>query len=467
MKIELKLGAISAKELAESMQAKTYTLSDSAPLNEIELITDEVGEISRKTLFVASEDNSLAEMMAAAKNGAYCVICTKAPDSLEKIPETIVIECDNIRNAFERFAKYYTRRGKHQTIALTGSKGKTRTGEFVYSVLEEMYKVHKCTDKKTTEKNDAIALLDIPADADFFLMELKINDKRDIARLGRLVDCDVGIITNLKSSIDARANVDVLSGLKEGGEMAFCAEDDVLSMICRTDVKTGTVSVGNANAELHAENIRNYKDRMVFDIVGENIRISDVEIHFTGEENISSALFAALVGLRYNVPAEKIKTGLKNYHSSELGVEIFTVGGVTFIVDTSSAAPDSVKSGINTLCDIAKLHKKSRKIALVGDLRAFGQDTRAVHEKMGEYIVEKKIDKLFTFGVAAEEIGAGARRAGMKEKDVSGNLELFSPLKSAEAIANELCAGDVLLIRISRKNAAAEIEQYLRERLEK
>ena len=467
MKIELQHGKISAAELAESMQAKTYTRSQSAPLNQIELITDEIGEISRETLFVASEDNSLAEMMAAAKNGAYCVLCTKAPEALEKIPDTIVIECDNIRSALERFAKYYTRRGGHKTIALTGAKGKTRTGEFVYSVLEEMYKVHKCTDKKTAEKNDALALLNIPSDADFFLMELKIQDKKDIARLASLVDCDVGIITTIKSSYDARANVDVLAGLKEGGEIAFSAEDDVLSMICRTGVKTGTVSVNDETAELHAENIRTYKERMVFDIVGENVRIDDVEIHFTGEENITSALFAALVGLKYNVPAEKIKTGLKNYHSSELGVEIFTVGGITFIVDTSSADPASVRSGIDTLCDIAKLHKKSRKIALVGDLRAFGQDTREVHEKLGGYIVEKKIDKLFTFGVAAEQIGVGARRAGMRGIDVSGNLDLFSPLKSAEAVANELRSGDVLLIRVSRKNAAEEIQQYLCQRFEK
>ena len=180
-----------------------------------------------------------------------------------------------------------------------------------------------------------------------------------------------------------------------------------------------------------------------------------------------SALFAALVGLRYNVPPEKIRTGLKNYHSSALGVEICTIGGITLIADSSSATAESVKSAIDTLCDIAKLHKHSRKIALVGDIRDFGQDTRELHERMGTYIVDRKIDKLFTFGVAAEQIGVGARRAGMRTEDVSGNLELFSPLKSAEAVADVLQEGDVLLIRMGRQNAATEILQYLRARFEK
>ena len=184
-------------------------------------------------------------------------------------------------------------------------------------------------------------------------------------------------------------------------------------------------------------------------------------------ENVYSALFAALVGLKYGVSPEKIRTGLKNFHVSALGVGIYTVGGVTFIEDSSSATPESVKQGIDTLCNIAKLHDGSRMVAVLGDLRNFGQEMREMHEAMGEYIVEKKIDKLFTFGVAAEQIGVGARRAGMPAGDVSGNLEVFSPLKTAEAVAAELRAGDVLLVRIGRQNAAAEIIRYLRQHLEK
>ena len=83
------------------------------------------------------------------------------------------------------------------------------------------------------------------------------------------------------------------------------------------------------------------------------------------------------------------------------------------------------------------------------------------------HIFEKKIDKLFTFGVAAEQIGVGARRAGMRDADVSGNLELFSPLKSAEAVAEVLRDGDILLIRIGRQNQVAEIVEYLNKRFEK
>ena len=467
MVVDLKLGNIKVSEIAEYMQADVLALSEDALSREIGRITGEMGEITKNTLYIIDDDNSLAEMMAAAKNGAYTVLCTKAPLSLEKIPDSAVIVCDNVMAALERLAKQYSKRGKHRTIALTGPKGKTRTGEFVYSVLEELYKVHKATDKKTTEKDDALSLFDISEETDFFLVELKIRDKKDIKRLASIFDCDIGIITEIQSRIDEFANVDVLSGIKNGGEIAISAEDEGLSLLCRTDKASSTVSVKDAGAALYAEKIRNYKGRTVFDIKGDGISIENVEIHFEGIENVYSALFGALVGIRYGVPYDKIRTGLKNYHSSELGVEIYTEGGITFIVDSSSMHLDSVRSGIDTLCDIAKLHKRSRKIALVGDIRDFGQDTRVLHEKMGEYIFEKKIDKLFTFGVAAEQIGVGARRAGMKDSDVSGNFEIFSPMKSAYAVGETIAEGDVLLIRIGRQNAASEIEAYLREKFEK
>lgn len=467
MKIDLKLGAITVADAAALMHAELLTLSADAPMREICNFTDEIGEIARGTMFLVSEDNSLAEMMAAAKNGALTVLCTKAPASLERIPDTAVLVCDAIDTALARLAKAYTARGRHRTIALTGAKGKTKTGEFVYSVLEEMYKVHKATDVKGGAMNDAQMLFDIPADADFFLAELKLRDKRDIARLANLIDCDVGIITALKSEVDARANVDVLSGLKTGGELALSAEDDALSLICESGADRQYVSVQGADGALCAVNIEELPDRIRFDIAGDGVRIPDAEIHTVGMENVYSALFAALVGLKYGIPAEKIRSGLKNFHSSALGVGIYTVGGVTFIEDTSSATPESVKRGIDTLCDIAALHEGARMVAVVGDLRNFGQEMRETHEEMGAYIVEKKIDKLFTFGVAAEQIGVGARRAGMSAGDICGNLEVFSPLKTAEAVAKELRAGDVLLVRIGRQNAAAEIIRYLREHLEK
>ncbi len=74
IKKTLKLGPVTGRELASYMDAKLVTLSDTAPLCELLMITDTVTEVSDGCLFLVSEDNSLAEMMAASKTApnAYC-----------------------------------------------------------------------------------------------------------------------------------------------------------------------------------------------------------------------------------------------------------------------------------------------------------------------------------------------------------------------------------------------------------
>lgn len=64
-------------------------------------------------------------------------------------------------------------------------------------------------------------------------------------------------------------------------------------------------------------------------------------------------------------------------------------------------------------------------------------------------------------------MATGARRAGMKDESISGNLEIFSPLKSAEAVAGAIRPGDVVLIKIGRPNAVSAIVNYLKAMFEK
>lgn len=55
----------------------------------------------------------------------------------------------------------------------------------------------------------------------------------------------------------------------------------------------------------------------------------------------------------------------------------------------------------------------------------------------------------------------------MKDESISGNLEIFSPLKSAEAVAGAIRPGDVVLIKIGRPNAVSAIVNYLKAMFEK
>ncbi|MBQ7661114.1 MAG: hypothetical protein IJS44_03580 [Clostridia bacterium] len=460
MRIQLKLGQIDISEMAAAMEASLYLPAGTADVV-IEQITDDIKEIGKNTLYILGEDNSLAEMMAAEKNGAAAVLASEEKGQTEKLHIPSLL-CGQIQTALWSFAKKYIRRRPHKTVVLTGAKGKTKSGEFIFSVLEEGYKVCKATDVKGGIQSEIEALLDLKTQDEFLLIELKPNDAKEAELLAKRVSCDFAVVTEFQSELAPNINLDLISNIgADAVVIAKAADSQNLSMFAD---RLHTVSE-ESGGDLYAENVRVRDGKTVFDIVGKDATIKNAEIHFSDKESLYAALYAAEIGLLCGITPEKICSGLKNYHSTESQVDICTVGTVTLITDTSSLSADSMKSGIETLCSIAEKHKGSRKLALLGDIRDFGQNTRQLHENMGALIVEKKIDKLFTFGVAAEQIGVGAKRAGMAQENIFGNIEVFSPQKSADAVAKNLRSGDVLLVRISRA-AAAEIVAQIKAEIE-
>lgn len=452
MHIQLKLGQIKISEIAAAMQA-LFLLPNGAADTEIGSITDDIKEIGENTLYIAGADNSLAEMMAAEKNGAAAVLSTEEKEQGEKLHIPSLV-CEDVQIALWMLAKTYIQRQAHKTLILTGAKGKTKTGEFIFSVLEEGYRVCKATDIPGGIDSEIAALFELKPNDDFLLLEIKPGNAKEVERVTKRVVYDLAVVTDYPSELGGAVNGDMLAQPR-GNAVVIAKESDRKDLSAYADCLQ-TVSDGESG-DLRAENIRVKNGKTVFDLVCTDTVISDAEIAFTDKESLYAALFAAKIGLLCGICPEKIRSGLKNYHTTESKVHICTVGTVTLITDASSLTAESMKSGLETLCAVADRHEGSRRIALLGDIRDFGQNTRLLHENMGVFVVEKKIDMLFTIGVAAEHIGDGARRAGMAPESVFGNIEIFSPEESVKAVAAQLGHGDVLLVRIGRAGLAGEI----------
>ena len=84
---------------------------------------------------------------------------------------------------------------------------------------------------------------------------------------------------------------------------------------------------------------------------------------------------------------------------------------------------------------------------------------------MGEYLADKKIDRLFTVGSGGNQIAVGARQRGMSKSRIVQNSDAKNLDATAEALLKSLCDGDVVLFKASRSVGAERIIDYLRERL--
>ena len=67
--------------------------------------------------------------------------------------------------------------------------------------------------------------------------------------------------------------------------------------------------------------------------------------------------------------------------------QITDVNGVTIIDDSYNASPDSMKAGIDVLCDY---NNNGRKIAVLADMLELGDKSADYHKEVGGYMAEKK-----------------------------------------------------------------------------
>ncbi|MBR5315680.1 MAG: UDP-N-acetylmuramoyl-tripeptide--D-alanyl-D-alanine ligase, partial [Firmicutes bacterium] len=116
--------------------------------------------------------------------------------------------------------------------------------------------------------------------------------------------------------------------------------------------------------------------------------------------------------------------------------------GLKVIDDTYNAAPDSMKSAVNTLMSM----EGQRKIAILGGMNELGSESAKYHKEVGAYAGEKGIDLLITIGEKAFDIGEGARAFLQPEQ-----IMHFEDKEQLYPCMDQLfSSGDVILAKASR-----------------
>ena len=72
---------------------------------------------------------------------------------------------------------------------------------------------------------------------------------------------------------------------------------------------------------------------------------------------------------------------------------------ITVINDAYNASPTSMRAAIDTLSTLT-----GRRILILGDVLELGENSKEMHIGVGNYLEEKHIDVLYTFGNEAKYI---------------------------------------------------------------
>ncbi|MBE6547756.1 MAG: UDP-N-acetylmuramoyl-tripeptide--D-alanyl-D-alanine ligase [Ruminococcaceae bacterium] len=454
MKIKLGLGSSSIGDVCDFCLGE---LSGDAGVT-FEYVCTDSREADENTLFVATRGERVDGhdyIASAQKLGCKCFLCEYIPQGVSEGSSFCVVK--NSVGAFSSLAAGYRRDNRVDTVAITGSVGKTTTKELTSRVLSEKYKLYCTEGNFNSVIGMPMSMMEMGPECDMAVFEMGMSGFGEISLMSRVATPKIAAVTNIGTSHleylktrenIAKAKLEIAQGLCEGGILLLNGDEPLLrqaaSQMQNSPYKVMFACI-ESEGDFCARNIRFGEDATVFDIKYDNVLIEDICVPAIGRHIAFDALFAAAIGLLCGLTREQINDGLSKYIAGKYRQKIYDVRGVRMISDCYNASPESVKGALGVL----EMMKADRRIAVLGDMKELGATSEELHRSVGAEVAAKNIDMLFAVGEYGRFIAEGAKASGMDEGSIFVETD-ESAQNTVSELNNILREGDAVLIKASR-----------------
>jgi UDP-N-acetylmuramoyl-tripeptide--D-alanyl-D-alanine ligase len=385
-------------------------------------------------------------LQKAVESGAVAVIVDHLDPNAD-IPKMVV---SDTLTALSDLASYYRSLFNIPFVGVTGSVGKTSTREMIVCAIQAKYSVLTNEKNYNNEIGVPKTLFRLEEEHQCAVIEMGMRGRGQIRSLSEIVRPQIGIITNiglshieLLGSRDAIASskAELIKSLPEDGFIILNANDDYCEMLAK-GAKCHVVTYGiDKRTDFYATNIQfNSEGHPEFQINGHPIRLEATGVH-----HIINATAACAVASTLGVPIQSAIGKLEEFRPLSMRMEpIHLKNHVTLLNDYYNAAPDSMRSALETLAIISQ--GRRRTVAILGDMKELGVFSLESHQFVGEMATHNRIDALMCVGNEAKEIGH------VYENNLGPNkVCYFSDSNEAADHINDLIhEGDVVLIKGSR-----------------
>ncbi|MCX7837010.1 MAG: UDP-N-acetylmuramoyl-tripeptide--D-alanyl-D-alanine ligase [candidate division WOR-3 bacterium] len=419
--------------------------------------------IKEGELFIAIKGNNFDGhdfIREAILKGARAIIFDN-PFKIENISNIPVIKVNNSKTALGDIARYFRSLFKCETIAVTGSNGKTTVKELISFLLSKKYKVVKAKESYNNDIGVPLTILQLKKDTQFLILEMEMNQLGGIKTLCEIAKPNIGVITNIGDSHleflkdrngVAKEKSELLEYLTPEGVAILNNDDPIIKeMSKRFFLKKIFFGIKNKNCEIFANPLELNKDKTKILLLDK----IEIELPLIGIHNIYNFLAALSVIKALNLDIYQF-LDLKDFQPPSLRTQIYQLKNISVILDCYNANPSSMESALETLKTI---FKKERKIGVLGDMKELGEKSEEFHYQLGEKS-SKILDILFFYGDYGEIVKKGFLSKKRKEEDF---YYFSSKDKLVAKLIEILREGDIILIKGSRILKMEEIFYKLKE----
>jgi UDP-N-acetylmuramoyl-tripeptide--D-alanyl-D-alanine ligase len=361
------------------------------------------------------------------------------------------------RSALQTLAREVRRQWGKRLLAVTGSTGKSTTKEMIAAILSRRLRVLRSPGNLNNDFGLPLALLGLEPEHDVAVMELAMSAPGEIARLARLAEPQVGVVTNVAAahlqffeSIDAialakRELIDYLATTGPGA-VAILNEDDDRVRRFAEGFPGRVLTFGfSENADFRATDMKVDKGRIRAIRATTPNWTADFTLPLPGRHNVANALAAIAASSIFDILPEDIAKALAEFQNLHQRSEILTLpGDVTIINDCYNSNPLAMERMLEALADWPGAR---RRIVVAGEMLELGPTSPELHRGVGRKCAQSGVAWLIAVQGDARFFVEGAVEGGMSPS----HAQFFPDAQSAGEFCQTLIApGDVILVKGSR-----------------
>ena len=379
--------------------------------------------------------------------------------------ESRVLFVNDTLVALQRLGAAVRRLWGKRLIGVTGSAGKTTTKDVIAHVLSTRFRVFKSLGNLNNHFGLPLQLLKLEPEHNMAIIEMGMSHAGEIAALGEIAKPEWGVVTSVAPvhleffpegiAGIARAKYELVAALPPGGAVFLNADDAYVCQFGR-DFHGKVVQFGIEHpADVSAQRIEALGPQgSRFTLFAGGVK-TPVELPLLGRHNVMNALAGIAVGLEAGITPTEAAASLASLRASDKRGEVIEIAGVTLINDCYNSNPKA----LDAMVDVLAASPAQRRIVVAGEMLELGAMAPDLHRESGNHIAQRKIDILIGVRGTASFIVEGAAAGGVLGKFVN------TPEEAGDWLADNLRAGDVVLLKASRGVKLERALERLRERL--